>query len=103
MLEPLYTIGDFVKIKDLETLKRELGNPIHALCGWVNDMDRYAGGVYEVVELFKFGSGDSAHYSYQFRETAMWWFSEDVLEFLPDTVITPESLLISYEEVMGVS
>ena len=104
-VEPLYKIGDFVKVKDLDKLKEELGYPIHAQCGWFSiEMDKFAGGVYEVVQIFSSNMCEF-HYSYRFRETGGWWFSEDTIdtEWLDEIEVPSKNVSMSYEELMGIS
>ena len=99
---PLYNIGDFVRVKDLATLKKELGDPIDAQCGWYSTlMDKYAGREYEVTKVFE-SNRKGHHYSYRLNGTSGWRFSEDVLEDKSDTRnnSAPECTF-SYEELMS--
>lgn len=104
--EPLYSVGDIVRVKDLITLKDELGDPINALCGWYEEgMDQYAGGVYEVSDVHYADHGrKTPYYIYRFKDTESWWFSEDVLEHPFDSLTREDSIhqSMSYEEVMGI-
>lgn len=96
MKQALYKIGNIVKIKDLTTLKQELGDPIRAQCGWHHSsMDKYAGGTYVVVDVMK-SSANGFHYSYKLDGCRSWWFSEDTME-------PPEAPHISmgYDELMN--
>ena len=98
MKQALYKIGDTVKIKDLTTLKQELGNPIRAQCGWNHTvMDKYAGGTYVVVDVIE-STRNGFHYSYKLDGAGRWWFSEDTIE-LPETE-TPY-ISVGYDELMN--
>ena len=94
---PLYKIGDFVKVKDLATLKAELGDPIKAQCGWVPGMEKCAGGVFEIENVGSF-MGNGFHYSYKLKG-AKYLFSEDTLE--PEDEPALAEILISYENIMN--
>lgn len=98
MRQALYKIGDTVKIKDLTTLKQELGDPIRAQCGWYHGaMDKYAGGTYVVVDVIK-STGNGFHYSYRLNGCRRWWFSEDTIES-PETEAPYISM--GYDELMN--
>ena len=98
MKQALYKIGDTVKIKDLTTLKQELGDPIRAQCGWHHaTMDKYAGGTYVVVDVTK-SIGNGFHYSYKLDGCRGWWFSEDTIE-LPET--EDPYISMGYDELMN--
>lgn len=98
MKQALYKIGDTVKIKDLTTLKQELGNPIRAQCGWHHGtMDKYAGGTYVVVDVTA-SIGNGFHYSYMLNGCRHWWFSEDTIE--PPETGAPY-ISMGYDELMN--
>lgn len=96
MKQALYKIGDTVKIKDLTTLKQELGDPIQAQCWWSASMDKYAGGTYFVVDVIK-SSSNGFHYSYRLNGCGHWWFSEDTME-PPETA---PYISMGYDELMN--
>ena len=99
--EPLYQVGDLVKIKDLDRLKQDLGDDIRAQCGWAPMMNVYAGGVYEVASIVK-STYREFHYSYKFKETGLWCFSEDTFEedaFEADG--ESANISMDYDEVMA--
>ena len=96
MKQTLYKIGDTVKIKDLTTLKQELGDPIQAQCWWSAAMDKYAGGTYFVVDVIK-SSANGFHYSYRLNGCRNWWFSEDTME-PPETA---PYISMGYDELMN--
>jgi hypothetical protein len=97
MKQALYKIGDTVKIKDLTTLKQELGNSIRAQCGWYRPtMDKYAGGTYVVVDVIK-STRNGLHYSYKLDGCGRWWFSEDTME-PPETA---PYISMGYDELMN--
>lgn len=98
-IQPLYEIGDYVTIKDLETLKEELGDPIIAQCGWCSDMNKYAGGEYMIINR-RYSDYRGAHYSYRLEGAGRWLFSEDTLERERPMLV---NMAISYESAMGIS
>lgn len=94
---PLYEVGDWVRVKDLDTLKRDLGDPIKAQCGWVPDpMDRFAGGRYKIYSC-KTSMLHGFHYSYQTESTGIWWFSEDTLEPLAEACV---NINMSFDDLL---
>lgn len=85
-IRPLYEIGERVIVKDLATLREELGDPINAKCGWyASGMNRYAGKD-GIVSGIKVGI-NGGYYVYQLAGCGNWWYSEDVLEALCSTPI----------------
>ena len=96
---PLYRVGDVVRIKDLDTLKRELGSPIAAQCGWNSDMDRYAGNEYEVISVDSFKSR-GFHYSYGLAGASGFLYSEDVLEPAREISGDTINILMDYDALM---
>ena len=100
MNETVFSVGDVLKIKDLDALTESLGDKYNAMCGWSTTMDKDAGGEYEVKKVSRFRH-PIPHYSYQFKETGYYWFSEDTIEISksPD----PECFSISFDEIMSFS
>lgn len=98
-MQPKYCVGDVVSIKSLEDLKKDLGDPIDAQCGWSPEMNRYAGGSFRILECRKFGAGKRLHYSYLLDSCHYWWFSEDTFE-AEDAI--PSDIQIGYDEFMQI-
>lgn len=104
-MEATYRVGEIVKVKDLDTLQKELGNDrgrISAMCGWVSEMNKYAGKEYEITAVRFFSSASSAskipYHSYILNCGEHWYFSEDVLTPLDQGI----ALTIDYDDAMGI-
>jgi hypothetical protein len=96
-LIPMYDVGDIVRVKNLERLRQDLGWPIQAVCSWVGDMNRYAGGEYRISHCRWFSS-QGGHYSYQLEGCGGWWFSEDTFE---TQELCVGDVQMSYDELMA--
>ena len=99
MQRPLYRVGDVVRIKDLDTLIRELGSPIAAQCGWSLGMNEYAGNEYEVISVDSFKSR-GFHYSYGLAGAGRFLYSEDVLEPACEISGDTINILMDYDALM---
>ena len=74
-----YNAGDLVKIKDIDRLREELGDPIVAKCGWVSGiMDDFAGGTYEVLKVLV--KPDHCSYHLAKPGCGSWYFSDETIE-----------------------
>lgn len=97
----LYEVGDVVRVKSIEQLHKDLGNPIRAQCGWSNHMDRYTGREFMVVYRHESNSG-GFHYSYKLSGAGNWYFSEDVLcENMSFRTEEARVSPMSYDDLMG--
>lgn len=100
---PYYKKGDYVKVKELDELKAEFGDPIKVKCYWVFPfMDVFAGGVWEIQEVQATMDGEPI-YSLHDDAGGTWLFSEDTLDTLwPNKSSVPECVEMSYEDLMRI-
>lgn len=96
-----YKKGDYVKVKELDELKAEFGDPIMVECHWASPfMDVFAGGVWEIQEVQVTMNGNPI-YSLHDDRKGTWLFSEDTLDTLwTNKISVPECVEMSYEELM---
>ena len=87
-----YKIGDLVRVKPLEMLRAEFGQRIKVPFGWVREMDKYAGGEYEIINAFSDGG-------YTLNGTGGWTFPECVFEDV-DHEISFDKLEIPFENLL---
>lgn len=98
-----YKKGDYVKVKELDELKAEFGDPIIVACYWGSPfMDGFAGGVWEIQEVIINVEGEPI-YSLHDDEMGTWLFSEETLDTLwANKISVPECVEMSYEELMRI-
>lgn len=93
-IRALYEIGERVIVKDLATLREELGDPIDAQCGWyASGMNEYAGKG-GIVSAVKEGI-NGGYYVYRLKGFGLWWFSEDTLKPSDDVGLIDFSITLN--------
>lgn len=88
--EPLFLVGELVRVKELDVLKREFGESIDVPCSFPDAMEQYCGKQYNVEYAY---SRSYAPPYYTLIGTGGWCFDECVLEAVEpvdeDTSATP--------------
>lgn len=98
-----YKKGDYVKVKELDELKAEFGDPIMVACHWASPfMDGFAGGVWEIEEVQISVEGKPI-YSLHDDVAGTWLFTEETFDTLwTNKISVTECVEMSYEDLMGV-
>ena len=86
MKTPRYAVGDIVRVKTLDELRRDLGEDMETPCNFVEEMYEFCGQCLEVIGVYDvYGKGDNFYYALQ--GGGRWNFDECVLD---DFFITDE-------------
>ena len=96
-IEFLYKVGDRVRVKDLATLKEELGDPDNAWCGWAEEMDKYCGQEYQIEEASTGEFFGVLRPYYYLIGVPDWIYTEDVLEPVD---VPPISINIKFNDLV---
>lgn len=99
--KPLFAVGDIVRVKELDELKREFGNTpsgIRTPCHFVRNMFKYCGREFEVAEAHVSCTG--LHCFYILGDET-WNFDECVLEYVSarETAIKSDAVSITYNDL----
>ena len=101
MKTPRYTVGDIVRVKTLDELRRDLGEDMETPCHFVEEMYEFCGLCLEVIGVYDFcDKGENFFYDLQGGQG--WNFDECVLD---DFFITDEpqpdisNISINYESL----
>lgn len=90
-----YKVGDLVRVKELDVLKKEFGATIRIPSGWNPRMNKLCGGEFTIGEVPHRRGEESVYY---FSEDDEWLIDECILEDVPDDYVDPEVITISYDE-----
>lgn len=85
MKTPRYAVGDIIRVKTLDELRRYLGENIETPCNFVEEMYEFCGQCMEVIGVFDFHDKSSFYYALKGGDS--WNFDECVLD---DFFITDE-------------
>ena len=97
--QPLYAVGDTVRVKKLSRLVFEFGEDINVPSAFMEDMQDFCDRDYVIERIY---SRPDGRYAYIFRDDdEKWHFDECVLE-LPEheTDIRPDSDSMSFDDLM---
>ena len=83
MKTPRYTVGDIVRVKTLDELRRDLGEAMETPCSFVEEMYEFCGQCLEVIGVYDVGE----NFYYRLQGGGSWNFDECVLD---DFFITDE-------------
>ena len=79
MKTPRYAVGDLVRVKTLDELRRDLGEHIETPCEFVEEMYEFCGQCMEVIGVFDFpDNGENFYYALKGGDS--WNFDECVLD-----------------------
>lgn len=94
-----YKVGDLVRVKELDVLKKEFGASIRVPSGWNSAMNKFCGGEFIICRFRTRDGGTIAYYFSEDNED--WQFDECVLESIPDDHFDPRLITMSYEELFS--
>ena len=96
---PLFSVGDIVKVKELEQLKAEFGETIRVPSGFVNEMVKFCGEEH-VIKAVRTTRYNGISYSLE-ADDDCWDFDECVFEAVDNTQINPDNFELSFDSLMG--
>ena len=94
-----YKVGDLVRVKELDALKKEFGDKIRIPSGWHPNMNKFCGGEFTICSFRTRSGGTSVYYFSEDNEA--WMFDECVLESGPDDHFDPRLITMSYEDLFS--
>ena len=101
MKTPRYAVGDIVRVKTLDELRRDLGEAMETPCNFVEEMYEFCGQCLEVIGVYDVhDKGENFYYVLQGGDS--WNFDECVLDdfFIADEPnIDISSLSMNYESL----
>ena len=79
MKTPRYAVGDIVRVKTLDELRRDLGEAMETPCHFVEEMYEFCGQCLEVIGVYDVhDKGENFYYALQGGDS--WNFDECVLD-----------------------
>lgn len=101
MKTPRYAVGDLVRVKTLDELRRDLGEHIETPCEFVEEMYEFCGQCMEVIGVFDF-CDLGVNFYYALKGGDSWNFDECVLDdfFIADEPQPDiENISMNYESL----
>ena len=86
MKTPRYAVGDIVRVKTLDELRRDLGEAMETPCHFVEEMYEFCGQCLEVIGVYDVHD-KGENFCYALQDGDRWSFDECVLD---DFFITDE-------------
>lgn len=96
----MFAVGDRVRVKALDELRREFGEGIDTPCGFVDAMYMYCEQEFEVTGVCSRYDDENAYY-YDLKGGDGWNFDECVLEDIPspEPTLDLDSLSMHYNDL----
>ena len=101
MKTPRYAVGDTVRVKALNELRRDFGENINTPCGFVPEMDKFCEHIMEVVAVYETYNDEEKEFCYELKDGDGWNFDECVLDdfLVEEPQIDIEQLTMHYESL----
>lgn len=101
MKTPQFAVGDTVRVKPLDELRRDFGENIDTPCGFISEMYKFCGHTMEVIAVFDTYYNESQEFYYNLKGGGDWNFDECVLDdfLVEEPQIDIEQLTMHYENL----
>lgn len=101
MKTPQFAVGDTVKVKDLDELRRDFGANIHTPCSFISEMYKFCGHTMEVIAVFDAYNDEGQYFYYELKGGDDWNFDECVLDdfLVEEPQIDIDQLTMHYESL----
>lgn len=101
MKTPRYAVGDIVRVKTLDELRRDLGEAMETPCHFVSEMYEFCGHTMEVIAVFDTYDDEGQQFYYTLNGGDGWNFDECVLDdfLVEEPQIDIERLTMHYESL----
>lgn len=101
MKTPRYAVGDTVRVKSLDELRRDFGENINTPCSFVSEMYKFCGHTMEVIAVSDTYDDEGQQFYYELEGGGGWNFDECVLDdfLVEEPQIDIERLTMHYESL----
>ena len=101
MKTPQFAVGDTVRVKALDELRRDFGENINTPCHFVTEMYKFCGHTMEVIAVYDTYDDEGRQFYYALKDGDDWNFDECVLDdfLVEEPQIDIEQLTMHYESL----